>query len=167
MTNSTDQIKPVPTWVDFLKADKEYSELQQTSDLARSRQRDCEQIIRSNDMRLEMLKFVHDILESKKFDFECMDKEEEAAAAKFVGHSFTIELRNEQLFDYLQELDEQKYALHLAIADASIKRQQYKQEADEADKAQFPIRKRLVAEHNKLEAEAKEAASKKQQEQSK
>ena len=106
-------------------------------------------------------------LSHEKFDFECMDKEEEAAARKICSHSFTIELRNEQLFDYLQELDEQKYALHLAIADASIKRQQYKQEADEADKAQFPIRKRLVAEHNKLEAEAKEAASKKQQEQSK
>tara|TARA_Y100000592_G_scaffold32985_1_gene52426 strand:- start:646 stop:1125 length:480 start_codon:yes stop_codon:yes gene_type:complete len=153
----TDQAKPVPTWGEFLKADKEYSELQQTSELARSRQRDCEQVIRSNDMRLEMLKFVHDILESRKFDFECMDKQEQEAAQKFVGHSYTVELRNEQLFDYLQELEEQKYALHLAIADASVKRQQYKQEADDADKAQFPIRKRLVHEHNKLEAEAKKA----------
>ena len=154
----TDQTQPVPTWGNFLKADKQYSELQQTVDLSRSRQRDCEQVIRSNDMRLEMLKFVHDILESRKFDFECMGKEEEEAAQKFVGQSYTVELRNEQLFDYLQELDEQKFALHLAIADASVKRQQYKQEADEADKAQFPIRKRLVAEHNKLEADAKKAA---------
>ena len=153
----TDQAKPVPTWGDFLKADKHYSELEQTIDLARSRQRDCEQVIRRNDMRLEMLKFVHDVLESKKFDFECMDKEEEVAAQKFVGHSFTLELRNEQLYDYCQEIDEQKYALHLAIADASVKRQQYKQEADEAQKAQLPIRKKLVDEHNKLEAEAKKA----------
>jgi len=153
----TDQAKPVPTWVEFLKADKKYSELEQTSDLARSRQRDCEQVIRSNDMRLEMLKFVHDILESKKFEFECMDKGEEEAAQKFVGHSFTLELRNEQLYDYCQELNEQKYALHLAIADASVKRQQYKQEADEAEKVLFRLRKRLVEEHNKLEAEAKKA----------
>ena len=153
----TDQAKPVPTWGDFLKADKDYSELEQTIDLARSRQRDCEQVIRRNDMRLEMLKFVHDVLESKKFDFECMDKEEEEAAQKFVGHSFTLELRNEQLYDYCQEIDEQKYALHLAIADASVKRQQYKQEADEAEKAQLSIRKKLVDEHNKLEAEAKKA----------
>ena len=153
----TDQAKPVPSWIDFLKADKDYSELEQTIDLARSRQRDCEQVIRRNDMRLEMLKFVHDVLESKKFDFECMDKEEEEAAQKFVGHSFTLELRNEQLYDYCQEIDEQKYALHLAIADASVKRQQYKQEADEAEKAQLPIRKKLVDEHNKLETEAKKA----------
>lgn len=153
----TDQAKAVPSWPDFLKADKQYSELQQAQDLARSRQRDCEQVIRSNDMRLEMLKFVHDILESKKFDFECMGEEEEKAAQKFVGHSFTLELRNEQLFDYCQELDEQKYALHLAIADASVKRQQYKEEADEAEKTLFPIRKRLVQEHNKLEADAKKA----------
>jgi|TARA_R100000479_G_scaffold130847_1_gene68843 hypothetical protein len=153
----TDQAKAVPSWPDFLKADKQYSELQQVQDLARSRQRDCEQVIRRNDMRLEMLKFVHDILESKKFDFECMGEEEEKAAQKFVGHSFTLELRNEQLFDYCQELEEQKYDLHLAIADASVKRQQYKEEADEAEKAQFPIRKRLVHEHNKLEAEAKKA----------
>ena len=157
MTNSTDQTKPVPTWGDFLKANKEYSDLQKTSDLARSRQRDCEQIIRSNDMRLEMLKFVHDILEAKKFDFECMDKEEEEAAQKFVGHSYTVELRNEQLFDYLQELDEQKYGLHLAIADASVKRQQYKQEADNAEKALKPIRRELAIKHNKLEADAKKA----------
>ena len=153
----TDQAKAVPSWPDFLKADKQYSELQQVQDLARSRQRDCEQVIRRNDMRLEMLKFVHDILESKKFDFECMGEEEEKAAQKFVGHSFTLELRNEQLFDYCQELEEQKYDLFLAIADASVKRQQYKEEADEAEKAQFPIRKRLVHEHNKLEAEAKKA----------
>ena len=153
----TDQAKAVPSWPDFLKADKQYSELQQAQDLARSRQHDCEQVIRSNDMRLEMLKFVHDILESKKFDFECMGEEEEKAAQKFVGHSFTLELRNEQLFDYCQELDEQKYALHLAIADASVKRQQYKEEADEAEKTLFPIRKRLAQEHNKLEAEAKKA----------
>ena len=153
----TDQAKAVPSWPDFLKADKQYSELQQVQDLARSRQRDCEQVIRRNDMRLEMLKFVHDILESKKFDFECMGEEEEKAAQKFVGHSFTLELRNEQLFDYCQELEEQKYDLHLAIADASVKRQQYKKEADEAEKTLFPIRKRLVQEHNKLEAEAKKA----------
>ena len=153
----TDQPKAVPSWPDFLKADKQYSELQQAQDLARSSQRDCEQVIRRNDDRLEMLKFVHDILESRKFDFECMDKEEEEVAQKFVGQSYTVELRNEQLFDYLQELEEQKYALHLAIADASVKRQQYKQEADEAEKTLFPIRKRLVEEHNKLEAEAKKA----------
>jgi len=153
----TDQAKPVPTWGDFLKADKQYSELQQTVDLARSRQRDCEQVIRSNDMRLEMLKFVHDVLESKKFDFECMDKEEEHAAQRFLGHSYTLELRNEQLFDYCQEIDEQKYALHLAIADASVKRQQYKLEADNAEEALRPIRRELAIKHNKLEADAKKA----------
>ena len=80
----TDQAKPVPTWGDFLKADKQHSELQQTVDLSRSRQRDCEQVIRSNDMRLEMLKFVHDILESKKVDFECMSREDEQIAQKYV-----------------------------------------------------------------------------------
>jgi chromosome segregation ATPase len=153
----TDQAKPVPTWGDFLKADKQYSELQQTVDLARSRQRDCEQVIRSNDMRLEMLKFVHDVLESKKFDFECMNKEEEETAQKFVGHSYTLEIRNEQLFDYCQEIDEQKYALHLAIADASVKRQQYKQEADNAEEALRPIRRELAIKHNKLEADGKKA----------
>ena len=153
----TDQAKPVPTWGDFLKADKQYSELQQTVDLARSRQRDCEQVIRSNDMRLEMLKFVHDVLESKKFDFECMDKEEEHAAQRFLGHSYTLELRNEQLFDYCQEIDEQKYALHLAIADASVKRQQYKLEADNAEEALRPIRRELAIKHNKIEADAKKA----------
>ena len=153
----TDQAKPVPTWGDFLKADKQYSELQQTVDLSRSRQRDCEQVIRSNDMRLEMLKFVHDVLESKKTDFECMSREDEEIAQKFVGQSYTLDIRNDQIFDYLQELDEQKYGLHLAIADATVKRQQYKQEADEAEKAQLPIRKKLVDEHNKLEAEAKKA----------
>ena len=132
----TDQAKPVPTWGDFLKADKQYSELQQTVDLSRSRQRDCEQVIRSNDMRLEMLKFVHDVLESKKCDFECMNKEEEEIAQKFV---------------------EQKYGLHLAIADATVKRQQYKQEADNAEEALKPIRKELAIKHNKLEADAKKA----------
>jgi len=104
-----------------------------------------------------MLKFVHDILESKKFEFECMDKEEEVAAQKFVGHSYTLEIRNEQLFDYCQEIDEQKYALHLAIADASVKRQQYKQEADSAEEALRPIRRELAIKHNKLEADAKKA----------
>jgi chromosome segregation ATPase len=167
MSNSTDQTKSVPTWGDFLKADKEYSDLQQASDLARSRQRDCEEAIRSNDMRLEMLKFVHDILESKKTDFECMSREDEEIAQKFVGQSYTLEVRNEQLFDYCQEIDEQKYALHLAIADATVKRQQYKEEADNAEEALKPIRRELAVKHNKLEAEAKEAAAKKQQEESK
>ena len=153
----TDQAKPVPTWGDFLKADKQYSKLQQTVDLARSRQRDCEQVIRSNDMRLEMLKFVHDILEAKKGDFECMNDEEEQCAQKFLGHSYTLEIRNEQLFEYCQEIDEQKYALHLAIADASVKRQQYKQEADSAEEALRPIRRELAIKHNKLEADAKKA----------
>ena len=167
MTNSTDQLKPVPTWVDFLKADKEYSELEQTSDLARSRQRDCEQIIRSNDMPLRCSSLFMTSLSRKSLILSAWTKKKRLLLQNLLGTASPSNSRNEQLFDYLQELDEQKYALHLAIADASIKRQQYKQEADEADKAQFPIRKRLVAEHNKLEAEAKEAASKKQQEQSK
>ena len=153
----TDQAKAVPSWPDFLKADKQYSELQQTVDLSRSRQRDCEQVIRSNDMRLEMLKFVHDVLESKKGDFECMSHEEEEIAQKFVGQSYTLDIRNEQIFDYLKELEEQKYGLHLAIADATVKRQQYKQEADNAEEALRPIRRELAVKHNKLEADAKKA----------
>ena len=153
----TEQTKPVPTWGDFLKADKQYSELQQTVDLSRSRQRDCEQVIRSNDMRLEMLKFVHDVLESKKGDFECMNREEEEIAQKFLGHSYTLEIRNEQLHDFCQELEEQKYDLHLAIADASVKRQQYKEDADKAEQALKPIRRELAIKHNKLEADAKKA----------
>ena len=153
----TDQAKPVPTWGDFLKADKQYSELQQTVDLSRSRQRDCEEVIRSNDMRLEMLKFVHDVLECKKGDFECMSREDEEIAQKFVGQSYTLDIRNDQIFEYLQELDEQKYGLHLALADASVKRQQYKQEADKAEQALKPIRRELAIKHNKLEADAKKA----------
>jgi hypothetical protein len=86
-----------------------------------------------------------------------MSHEEEEIAQKFVGQSYTLDIRNEQIFDYLQELEEQKYGLHLAIADATVKRQQYKQEADNAEEALRPIRRELAVKHNKLEADAKKA----------
>ena len=111
MTNSTDQAQPVPSWNDFITSNKKRTEIIEARDFARSRQSDCERVIRENDMRLEMLKFVHDVLESKKHDFECMNSEEEEIAQKFVGHSYTLDIRNEQLADYLAELEEQKYDL--------------------------------------------------------
>jgi hypothetical protein len=157
MTNSTDQAKPVPSWLDFIKSNKKRTELIEARDFARSRQSGCEQVIRSNDMRLEMIKFVHDILESKKHDFECMDKEEEETAQKFVGHSYTLDIRNEQLADYLAELEDHKYDLLLAIADASVKRQQYKKESETADSDLSKLHKKLHEKHCKLEAEAKKA----------
>jgi predicted SpoU family rRNA methylase len=157
MTNSTDQTKAVPTWGDFIKSNKKRTELLQTRDFARSRQSDCEQVIRSNDMRLEMLKFVHDILEDKKGDFECMNSEQEEIAQKFVGQSYTLDIRNEQIADYLVELEEQKYDLLFAIADASVKRQQYKQESEAADGEISKLQKKLYEEHCKLEADAKKA----------
>ena len=157
MTNSTDQAKPVPDWHDFIKSNKKRTEIIEARDFARSRQSDCERVIRENDMRLEMLKFVHDVLESKKHDFECMNKEEEEIAQKFVGLSYTLDIRNEQLADYLAELEEHKYDLLLAIADASVKRQQYKQESETADLDLSKLQKKLYEEHCKLEAEAKKA----------
>jgi predicted SpoU family rRNA methylase len=163
MTNSTDQAKSVPSWSDFIKSNKKRTELLQTRDFARSRQSDCEQVIRSNDMRLEMLKFVHDILESKKGDFECMNNEEEEVAQKFVGLSYTLDIRNEQIADYLTELEEQKYDLLLVIADASVKRKQYKQESEAADGEISKLQKKLYEEHCKLVEESKA----KQQEESK
>lgn len=154
----------VPHWFDFIKADKEHSKLQQASELARSHQHDCENTIRSNEMRLEMLKFVHDILESKKIELEGMDKEEEETAQKFVGHSFTLDMRHGHLFDYCKEIEEQKYDLHDAIADACFKRKKYKQEADEAETARKSVCSKLQKEYDKLVAEAKKAASKQQKE---
>tara|TARA_R100001230_G_C5592045_1_gene108008 strand:- start:252 stop:731 length:480 start_codon:yes stop_codon:yes gene_type:complete len=153
----TDQAKAVPSWSDFIKSNKNRTEIIEARDFARSRQSDCEQVIRSNDMRLEMLKFVHDVLESKKGDFECMDREEEEIAQKFLGHSYTLEIRNEQLHDFCQELEEQKYDLLLAIADASVKRQQYKKESEAADGDLSKLQKKLYEEHCKLEADAKKA----------
>jgi|TARA_R100000084_G_scaffold41172_1_gene16829 predicted nucleic acid-binding Zn-ribbon protein len=157
MTNPTDQAKAVPSWNDFIESNKKRTEIIEARDFARSRQSDCERVIRENDMRLEMLKFVHDILESKKGDFECMNKEEEEIAQKFVGHSYTLDIRNEQLADYLTELEEQKYDLHLAIADASVKRQQYKKESEAANGDLSKLQKKLYEEHCKLEADAKKA----------
>jgi len=153
----TDQAKAVPSWSDFIKSNKKRTEIIEARDFARSRQVDCERVIRENDMRLEMLKFVHDVLKSKKHDFECMNSEEEQIAQKFVGHSYTLEIRNEQLDDFCQELDEQKYGLHLAIADASVKRQQYKKESEAADGDLSKLQKKLYEEHCKLEADAKKA----------
>ena len=153
----TDQIKAVPSWSDFIKSNKKRTEIIEARDFARSRQADCERVIRENDTRLEMLKFVHDVLQSKKHDFECMSGQDEEIAQKFVGLSYTLDIRNEQLADYLEELEEHKYDLLLAIADASVKRQQYKQEADSAEEALRPIRRELAIKHNKLEADAKKA----------
>ena len=153
----TDQAKPVPTWGDFLKSNKKRTEIIEARDFARSRQADCERVIRDNYMRLEMLKFVHDVLESKKHDFECMSREDEEIAQKFVGHSYTLDIRNEQLADYLVELEEHKYDLLLAIADASVKRQQYKKESEAADGDLSKLQKKLHEEHSKLEADAKKA----------
>tara|TARA_Y100000361_G_C10951600_1_gene234068 strand:- start:71 stop:547 length:477 start_codon:yes stop_codon:yes gene_type:complete len=153
----TDQIKAVPSWYDFIKSNKKRTEIIEARDFARSRQIDCERVIRDNDERLEMLKFVHDVLKSKKHDFECMNEEEESSAQKFVGLSYTLEIRNEQLADYLEELEEHKYDLLLAIADASVKRQQYKKESEAADGDLSNLQKKLHEEYKKLEAEAKEA----------
>ena len=153
----TDQAKAVPSWSDFIKSNKKRTEIIEARDFARSRQTDCERVIRQNDMRLEMLKFVHDVLESKKHDFECMSPDEEKTAQKFVGHSYTLDIRNEQLADYLAELEEQKYDLLLAIADASVKRQQYKKESGAADGDLSKLQKKLYEEHCKLEADAKKA----------
>ena len=153
----TNQAKAVPSWHDFIESNKKRTELIEARDFARSRQSDCEQVIFSSDRRLEMLKFVHDVLESKKGDFECMDKDEEKIAQKFVGHSYTLDIRNEQLHDFCEELDEQKYDLLLAIADASVKRKQYKQESEAADGDLSKLQKKLLEEHRKLEAEAKKA----------
>ena len=45
----------------------------------------------------------------------------------------------------------------LAIADASVKRQQYKKESEAADADLSKLQKKLYEEHCKLEADAKKA----------